>query len=91
MRQAEPVGQPLRLDGAVALVTGASGAIGSAVARELGAAGATVAAQYRDNRARADATVAELPPGHHFTVAADLTDPEQARALVDEVVTASVG
>jgi NAD(P)-dependent dehydrogenase (short-subunit alcohol dehydrogenase family) len=86
MRQAGPVGQPARLDGAVALVTGASGAIGSVVARELAAAGATIAAQYLANQARADATVAALPPGRHVAVAADLTDAEQVRALVDEVV-----
>jgi NAD(P)-dependent dehydrogenase (short-subunit alcohol dehydrogenase family) len=85
MRQAGRVGEPVRLDGVVALVTGASGAIGSAVARELGAAGATVAAQYCHNQAAADATVGALPPGRHCSLAADLTDPEQVRALVDDV------
>jgi NAD(P)-dependent dehydrogenase (short-subunit alcohol dehydrogenase family) len=75
----------LGLDGAGVLVTGASGAIGSAVAREFGAAGATVAAQYHRNQVAADATVAALPPGRHFSVRADLGDPQQVASLVDDV------
>jgi NAD(P)-dependent dehydrogenase (short-subunit alcohol dehydrogenase family) len=75
---------------AVVLVTGASGAIGGAIAREFGVAGATVVAQYRRNSAAAEAVVAALPPGRHLAVGADLADPEQVQALVARV-TADVG
>jgi NAD(P)-dependent dehydrogenase (short-subunit alcohol dehydrogenase family) len=76
----------VRLDGAVVVVTGASGAIGGAIARECGTAGATVVAQYRRNVAAAEATVAALPPGRHRAVAADLTDPDQVSSLVARVI-----
>ena len=70
------------LDGAVVLVTGASGALGGAIARECAAAGATVAAHYRSNAERAQAVVASLAPGDHLAVAADLAEPEAVRAMV---------
>jgi NAD(P)-dependent dehydrogenase (short-subunit alcohol dehydrogenase family) len=75
------------LEEAVVLVTGASGALGGAIAREFGAAGATVVAQYRRNSAAADAVVAALPPGRHLAAGADLTDPDQVSSLVARIVT----
>jgi len=45
----------LGLAGTAALVTGASGGIGSAVARELAAEGARVALHYHRNREAAEA------------------------------------
>ena len=74
------------LTGAVALVTGASRGIGRAVAERLAVAGATIAAQYRRDRAAADGLLAVLPPGEHLALAADVADPEQVRRLVAEVV-----
>ncbi|MBW4721443.1 SDR family oxidoreductase [Saccharothrix obliqua] len=64
----------------VALVTGASSGIGDAVARELAAAGATVAVTAR--RADRLAALAEEIGGHAYP--ADLTDPD--RDVVADVV-----
>jgi len=69
-----------RLDGKTALVTGASGGIGGAIARALHAQGAIVVAS--GTRADAlDALVAELGDRAH-AVPADLRDPAAAEALV---------
>jgi 3-oxoacyl-[acyl-carrier protein] reductase len=73
----------------VVLVTGGSRGIGRAVARELAARGATVAVQFRADRAAASETVASLGGvGGHLALQADLADPEQARALVGQVMDA---
>src|SRR4051794_7363097 len=69
----------LGLAGTAALVTGASGGIGSAVARELAAEGARVALHYHRNREAAEALAAELGG---VALAADLRDEAQADALV---------
>jgi NAD(P)-dependent dehydrogenase (short-subunit alcohol dehydrogenase family) len=74
-------------EGRVVLVTGGSRGIGRAVAREFAARGATVAVQFRADRAAASETVASLAgPGGHLALQADLADPEQALALVGRVV-----
>ena len=73
--------------GRVVLVTGGSRGIGRAVAREFAARGATVAVQFRADRAAASETLAGLTgAGRHLAVQADVADPEQARALVGRVV-----
>ena len=51
---------PFRLDGRVALVTGASTGLGKQMAMALGAAGAKVALNYNNNQARAEKTFAEF-------------------------------
>jgi 3-oxoacyl-[acyl-carrier protein] reductase len=69
-----------RLDGKTALVTGASGGIGGAIARALHAQGAIVVAS--GTRADAlDALIAELGDRAH-AVPADLRDPAASEALV---------
>ena len=69
-----------RLDGRAALVTGASGGIGSAIAQTLHAMGASVA--LSGTRADVlDALAAELGERAHVC-AADLRDPAAADALV---------
>jgi NADP-dependent 3-hydroxy acid dehydrogenase YdfG len=74
---------PARLDGTVAVVTGASSGIGEATARALAAQGATVVAAAR-RRDRLDALVAtiEQDGGKAFARECDLTDENQAGALV---------
>jgi 3-oxoacyl-[acyl-carrier protein] reductase len=49
-----------RFEGRVAIVTGAGGALGGAVARALGREGATVALGYRSSEQAAEATLAEI-------------------------------
>jgi 3-oxoacyl-[acyl-carrier protein] reductase len=70
-----------RLDGKLALVTGASRGIGRAVAVELSRAGADVVVGYRSGRDEAEAVAAEIGGR---AVHADVSDPESARALVEE-------
>ena len=69
-----------RLDGKTALVTGASGAIGGAIARALHAQGATVVLSDMRPEAMA-ALAAELGERAHVCVA-DLRDPAAPDALV---------
>jgi NAD(P)-dependent dehydrogenase (short-subunit alcohol dehydrogenase family) len=72
-----------RLDGQVAMVTGASSGIGAQCARVLHDAGATVAVVAR-RRERLDQLVAELDRG--LAVAADLVDVAVASEVVERVV-----
>jgi 3-oxoacyl-[acyl-carrier protein] reductase len=74
------------LDGQVVLVTGGSRGIGRAVARHFAAAGATVAVHFRVDQRSADESLADLGEGRHLALRADVADPGQARALVEEVV-----
>lgn len=69
-----------RLAGRTVLLTGATGSIGQAIARELAADGARVLLQYRDSRATAEELVAELGGGA-IAFAADLGDPSSPTGL----------
>jgi 3-oxoacyl-[acyl-carrier protein] reductase len=75
----------LGLEGAAVLVTGASGGIGSAVARALAAEGARVAVHYRSSADAAERLAAEIGG---VTLQADLRDETQADALVPDAVAA---
>ena len=68
------------LDGKRALVTGGSRGIGRAVALELGRAGADVVVGYRSEAEQAEAVASEVGGR---AVQADLSDAEQAKALVE--------
>lgn len=67
------------------LVTGASRGIGAAIARQIAAAGATVAVHYGRNRAEAEALVAEIGNGAQ-AFAADLRNPQACETLWSEVL-----
>jgi short-subunit dehydrogenase len=69
------------LDGARALITGASGGLGTAIARELAEHGARLVLSGR-NLDRLEAARAALPDGGHIVVPADLARPEAPEQLV---------
>ena len=72
-----------RLDGKAALVTGATGGIGAAIARALHAQGAEVALTGR--RESELAALAEALGERVTVIPADLSDPEAPAALVEKV------
>lgn len=75
------------LGGKTALVTGATGGIGEAIARTLHAAGAEVALSGRRVE-KLDALAGELGGRTHI-VPCDLADPDQADALVGQTIEAA--
>jgi 3-oxoacyl-[acyl-carrier protein] reductase len=79
--------------GKVALVTGASGSIGGAIARRLGAGGAHVACHYRSREPAARATLDALRAagGDGLLVCGDVTSGEDVNALVQQTLDASGG
>ena len=77
------------LTGMTALVTGASGGIGSAIARSLAAQGATLALSG-SNEEKLKAFAAELG-GNHKTLVCNLADPAAVDGLVAQAVEALGG
>ncbi len=82
-----------KLSGKTALVTGASGAIGSEIARTLGAAGARVLVHYNSNADAAAALCAEIESGggQAYAFGADLASANGAGDLFKEVRAAGYG
>lgn len=79
--------EPLRIDGAVAVVTGGASGIGRALTRALIGGGARVVIADIESEALAT-TVEELDPGHAGAVVGhrtDVTDEESVSALADAV------
>ena len=78
------------LEGRVALVTGASRGIGAAIARTLGAEGASVVVNYVRSRGPAEDVAAEVERlgGKATVIQADVSDENQCTTLANDTVTA---
>ncbi len=76
------------LEGAVAIVTGASRGLGRAIAEELGSGGAKVVVNYSSSKKPAEELAEQITQngGEAVAIQADVSDPEQAQRLVDETV-----
>jgi len=68
------------------LVTGSSRGIGQAIAEAFARTGDRVAIHHRDNPALAAAVAASLPGDGHVVVEADIANPAQVAAMVDDAV-----
>ena len=77
-----------RLDGQVAIVTGASRGIGRAVAKELADYGASVVVNYNQSKDQADALVKQITAdgSQAIAVRADVGQPDDAKALIETAI-----
>jgi 3-oxoacyl-(acyl-carrier-protein) reductase len=77
-----------RLDGQVAIVTGASRGIGRAVAKELAEYGAAVVVNYFQSQEQADSLVEEVTgaKGRAIAVRCDVGNPDDAQAMVQRTI-----
>ena len=78
-----------KLTGKVAIVTGASKGIGAAIARSLGAAGASVDVNYASDKTGAEAVVKAITDAGNKAIAVqgDVSKAADAQAIVDAAIT----
>ena len=74
----------------VAIVTGASKGIGAAIAKSLGAAGASVVVNYASSKSGADVVVDAITKagGKAIAVKGDVSKPADAQAIIDAAIKA---
>ena len=72
--------------GKIVCVTGGSRGIGRAVALAFAERGATVAVNFKSDRAAALDTINALPGDGHLALRADVSDPDAAQRLIQTVV-----
>ena len=75
----------MEFEGKIVLITGASRGIGRATAIAFAKQGAQVIINYKSDRESAGRTLAELTPGDHLMVGADISRPEEAAGLFDQI------
>ena len=74
------------LQGAVVVVTGASRGLGRAIAEELAGGGAKIVVNYVRSKEPAEELVSQLGEDDALAVQADISDPDQAKKLIDETM-----